>query len=295
MDQKLVRTIYYLLMAIHIVLYFVQIGICIFICAEWRKAKSTYKSAYFIILISFYCLDLPCQVLWVYGRTINYNLNDPLLPLILISQWYKGYVIGIWEAVLGLTRCTAMAFPNLHNKLWDGKGLWFALLFIYLFPFIAGGYVWTQFECKFLSSSAPGCWDYRNETVITLAILIASLNFLCLAFILVGVILAPKGYHKSQKSKMERRLMIQTLSSALLAAICNGMLMVPFFSDTDYYLLASYFFGLLQYYPPMLYIFFVIPTIRSEFATFFFSWYRINDSNKIIVAHNSVTVFHTRV
>uniref|UniRef100_A0A914QX60 Uncharacterized protein n=1 Tax=Panagrolaimus davidi TaxID=227884 RepID=A0A914QX60_9BILA len=58
---------------------------------------------------------IPYTVAWVYGRTSYYQVDDPLLPYVLLLQWYVQSLQGMWEAVLGLIRMTALAFPNLHK------------------------------------------------------------------------------------------------------------------------------------------------------------------------------------
>uniref|UniRef100_A0AC35FFT9 Serpentine receptor class gamma n=1 Tax=Panagrolaimus sp. PS1159 TaxID=55785 RepID=A0AC35FFT9_9BILA len=114
-DEKTFYYIYYTEMGFAAILFGINILISIFLCNEFRKPKSIFRSSYFYILNSFYVLRIPYTVAWVYGRTSYYQLDDPLLPYVLLLQWYTQSLQGMWEAVLGLSRMTALAFPNLHK------------------------------------------------------------------------------------------------------------------------------------------------------------------------------------
>ena len=116
MDTTAFHIVYFTEMGINVFFFIINILVSVFLCAEWTKSKSIFKSAYFYLLNSFFILNIPFTFFWVYGRTIFYALDNPLLPEVLVVQWYVSGCKGIWEAVMGLSRCTALAFPALHTK-----------------------------------------------------------------------------------------------------------------------------------------------------------------------------------
>lgn len=115
MDEKLFYLIYYTEMAINVIFFIINILISIFLCFEWRKTKSIFKSPFFYILNSFYIIEIIFNVAWVYVRHINYDTGNQFLPLLILIQWYTQCFQGFCEFILGLSRCTALAFPTLHS------------------------------------------------------------------------------------------------------------------------------------------------------------------------------------
>ena len=115
MDLTTFFIVYYIEMFVNVILLMMNLMVSIFLCREFRKTKSMFKTPYFYILNSFYMVEMVFCVCWVYGRTRNYALEDPFLSVVLTVQWYCYCLTGIWEAVLGLTRCTVLAFPKVHK------------------------------------------------------------------------------------------------------------------------------------------------------------------------------------
>ena len=115
------------------------------------------------------------------------------------------------------------------------------------------------------------------------------LNVLCLILIMLGIILSPKNYQNTQRGKMEKRLSIQTIISATSLLLLYVQNFTPSYTDSLDYKVASYTTWMLQYYPSMFIIFFITPTISSEFLGFYFSW--LKKVNFINLSSTSVTPF----
>lgn len=101
--------------SLNILLIIFQITVIVFLFAQIRKIKSIFRSAYFIILVSMYVLDIVFSIAWIYGHLVFYSRFAPYMIAVNVVQWYAQNLLGFWEALLGLNRCTALAFPMLHN------------------------------------------------------------------------------------------------------------------------------------------------------------------------------------
>ena len=85
--------------------------IVIFLCAQYFKTKSNYKSAYFVILNLGYMADLVLFINWV----IPLNINVYYFTLV-VFEWYITYFITIWNVILCINRCTALVFIVKYEK-----------------------------------------------------------------------------------------------------------------------------------------------------------------------------------
>ena len=121
--------LYIAFMSIHGSLAGFDLMVVIFLCREWTKPKSIFSSSYFIILNYGYMIDVVFTVFWIYGHINNYSPTDPLTPAVIITQWFAQLDLGLWNAILGFNRCTALAFPTAHKKV----GFWLLNLVCFLF------------------------------------------------------------------------------------------------------------------------------------------------------------------
>uniref|UniRef100_A0A914QQF4 Serpentine receptor class gamma n=1 Tax=Panagrolaimus davidi TaxID=227884 RepID=A0A914QQF4_9BILA len=120
-----------------------------------------------------------------------------------------------------------------------------------------------------MSSNAEGCLQFRINSNFVIAVMTLSLNVACLTLIFIGLIFSPKSYNKTQKTEMEKRLTLQVVISSLSNILLYLQSFFENFTWSLDYKLSSYLFWMLQYYPAMFIIFFLTPTVRTEFAAFY--------------------------
>ena len=96
----------------------VEIILVIFFCSDifLTRKKSDLKSAYFFISIIGYVVDIISS-----GSAAINQLIDPanLTTYSIISKFtvlYSDIHLGLLSTLMGLNRCTALAFPFAHNK-----------------------------------------------------------------------------------------------------------------------------------------------------------------------------------
>lgn len=95
----------------------IELIIVIFLFSEYRKKKSDVKSAYFFIMSLGFIVNMCYAIFTTAGELINWSRNYILMiNIITFVQWYAQFSIGPWNAALGFNRCTALAFPLLHQK-----------------------------------------------------------------------------------------------------------------------------------------------------------------------------------
>ena len=94
----------------------IELIIVIFLFHEFCRKKSSVKSAYFFIMSLGFVVDIMVCVMSTIGDIINWNLELWIMKIISLVLWYGQFSIGAWNAILGFNRCTALAFPVLHQK-----------------------------------------------------------------------------------------------------------------------------------------------------------------------------------
>ena len=88
-----------------------ELSIIIFFTTQYFKAKSTYKSAYYVILNIGYLED------FIVFLNAIVPINSELFSFTnIIHIWHNTYFMVIWNAVLCMNRCTALTFPLKHDK-----------------------------------------------------------------------------------------------------------------------------------------------------------------------------------
>ena len=101
---------------IHILLSVLTLLVAVFLCHQFTKPKSIFRSAYFVILTYSYILDTIFSIAWIYGHWIEYDTRNSFIVVILPIQWHAMYILGLLDAILGFNRCTALGFSMWHKK-----------------------------------------------------------------------------------------------------------------------------------------------------------------------------------
>ena len=105
---------FYGLIALHMILVSINIAVSIFLVHEWSKPTSPLRTAYFVILNFGYLMNILFSIC-VFVTNFLYDGSDTL-NLLFFVIWHTQCNLGIWEAVLGLNRCTALGFISWHKK-----------------------------------------------------------------------------------------------------------------------------------------------------------------------------------
>lgn len=85
--------------------------IIIFLTTQYFKPKSNHRSAYYVILNIGYAMDFILFLNWVIPLP-----TDVYMFTLVTLEWYTVYFTTIWNVVLCLNRCTALAFLIKYDR-----------------------------------------------------------------------------------------------------------------------------------------------------------------------------------
>ena len=96
---------------------FMEFFLLIFFCNEFRKPGLSYlKTAYFMLLNYGYLLDIIATMTWNLAEALQPHHQGRLTAAGTIVIFYSEFQLGLWSALLGINRYTALVYPFIHNK-----------------------------------------------------------------------------------------------------------------------------------------------------------------------------------
>lgn len=103
---------------IEILYYFCSIFevlVIIFLFAQVFKKKSDFKSSFYLILNVDYCISFIICLFWFIHDMGGHSCTI-IVYITALQEWYGLFLYGFCNFLLGLNRCTALAFPLHHKK-----------------------------------------------------------------------------------------------------------------------------------------------------------------------------------
>ena len=167
-------------------------------------------------------------------------------------------------------------------------------IIIVISPLIFHYYVIPNFNCKFLNSSDPSCREFNNESNRIIAIVNIAFGLLALLLIFIGVALAPKLYNQTTQSKMEKRLIFQSIFSSTFLVLLYTMAYFSWVFENLDFLVISHFMYLAQFYPPIFILFLISPVIREEFAKYYGLKFLLKKHSQIFVSSRNFGTMHLK-
>ena len=156
---------------------------------------------------------------------------------------------------------------------------------ILISPAILHSYMIPQLYCRLFDSPDAVCGNVLAEINRNIAIINIVFGLLALVLIIAGVALAPELYNQTTQSKMEKRLIFQSIfSSTFLVLLYTSGFFATALSPLTF-LVLSHFLYLMQFYPPIFILFIISPVIREEFA---------NQITRVLSRYNSGTSQNVR-
>ena len=116
MEFRVLLILSYSEITINILLAIFQFFVMVFLFRQLLKPKSPFCSAYFALLNLVYLIDFIFTFFWIYGHLVLYRSTAPWMPAVNFVSTYAQSLLGAWEFLLALNRCTALAFPRLYKK-----------------------------------------------------------------------------------------------------------------------------------------------------------------------------------
>uniref|UniRef100_A0A7E4ZWC3 Serpentine receptor class gamma n=1 Tax=Panagrellus redivivus TaxID=6233 RepID=A0A7E4ZWC3_PANRE len=247
----------------------IEVVFIVFLTAEFSKKKSDLQHAYYYISYISYVIDTLGNVSVWTVEMFPENTDNWLSAICLAFPWFIYFEAATWSFMLSLNRCTALAFPTFHNKIWNGLWLKFAIALMLIYPFLVNGYTLFDAECR-LRYKQPECRDYYSAMTTATVISTTCLALLSMLLIIFAVCKSHGTSTSSKKAVIERRMILHTtLSSVMLILWIGTVYMGSVIAQmSDFFSHLSFIVYMLQHYPPMVLIVVINPIFRRLFFNF---------------------------
>uniref|UniRef100_A0A7E4VK93 Serpentine receptor class gamma n=1 Tax=Panagrellus redivivus TaxID=6233 RepID=A0A7E4VK93_PANRE len=269
----------------------VEVTYLIFLTKQFLKKRSDLQQAYYYVLYISYLMNAIQSIPRFLMRTIGPVYGNYVVGVCQVIMWYYYYIPGICECMLSLNRCTGIAFPVIHAKMWHGTPLKFLIALIPCFPFIVSGYTLFNFYCRMWPFMIQTCFAYTDVYVLSVIFINISLTIIALLLIIFGTWWSQKLQARNTAiAKLERKMIIYTTISSSLLVLRYTFSLLSYYNNKHAYVLdglgtAMYY---IQHYAPLFLLPFLNIIYRQEL--FKFLGIRMNPANIVALVSTKTII-----